>query len=154
MAFLLSEDLLIHIATRRNTISIANILKENKFVQVFCGGSRVGISKDIVPGRMGTKRPPHIRKGGKVKNKEAVARLESIKDQLFQKPEYRETGKWLDIVALNKGITALENQSDELAAARLEERKRMHIEAMRTANLEIFLLIVLIVAVVVFAFIL
>ena len=67
---------------------------------------------------------------------------------------YRETGKWLDIVALNKGITALENQSDELAAARLEERKRMHIEAMRTANLEIFLLIVLIVAVVVFAFIL
>ena len=87
-------------------------------------------------------------------NKEAVARLESIKAQLFQKPEYREAGKWLDIVALNKGITALENQSDELAAAMLEERKRMHIEAMHTANLEIFLLIVLIIAVVVFAFIL
>lgn len=89
-----------------------------------------------------------------MKNKEAVELLEIVKADIWKNKKHTEAEKSLYVLALNKGITALENQSDELAAARLKERKSMHIEAMRTANLEIFLLIVLIIAVVVFAFIL
>ena len=86
-------------------------------------------------------------------NKIAALLLETIKRAISLDKELSEKQKCEFYTALNKGITALENQSDELAAARLEERKRMHIQAMRTANLEIFLLIALIATVVVFAFI-
>ena len=85
-------------------------------------------------------------------NKEAAARLESIKERIFRNPEYCDAEKWPDILALNKGITALENQSDELAAARLEARKQIHIAEMRRMNVEIFVLAVLAAAVIAFYF--